>query len=247
MNKRIPKRLKKEPLIESIWEIRFSSAVDPVAELLPGLIFKAFGSEFQVIERLPAASIPAQLRQADVNWHYVPTVRLNGPPYAIQVGEHVVSLSCGRPYSGWAKFGEKIRMLAEVLKETNLISAPERFSMKYLDVLPMDGTPTISMLNVVMSLGERHVASDPVYFRTERTEGNLLHILQIICPAKAQLLGGAEVEGVLVDTDTVYKKEGTTDFWQNLEDRLNAVHDANKKMFFDLLKEETIASLEPEY
>ena len=97
-----------------------------------------------------------------------------------------------------------------------------------------------------MSLGGRDVAGDPVSFRTERKVGDLLHLVQIICPAQAQLLGGTQVSGILVDTDTICS-DAPADFWTNLSARLDVVHDANKRMFFELLTDETVASLEPEY
>ncbi len=39
----IPVRLKKEPLLEAIWEIRFSPAVDWLAEMLAGVLFQGLG------------------------------------------------------------------------------------------------------------------------------------------------------------------------------------------------------------
>ena len=106
--KSVPKRLRKEPLLEAIWEIRFTSDRESVAELLPGLIYKAIDIEFPKIERLPAADLPSAIVQQDAKLRYVPTKRLEGSPYSIQIGEHVVSLSCRRPYTGWGNF-EPIR------------------------------------------------------------------------------------------------------------------------------------------
>ena len=65
--KSVPKRLRKEPLLEAIWEIRFTSDRESVAELLPGLIYKAMAIEFPKIERLPAADLPSAIVQQDRN------------------------------------------------------------------------------------------------------------------------------------------------------------------------------------
>jgi len=40
MGDKIPIRLGKQPLIEAVWEVRFTSEKQSVADLLPGLIFK---------------------------------------------------------------------------------------------------------------------------------------------------------------------------------------------------------------
>lgn len=246
MPKQVPKRLGKEPLIESLWEIRFSSETNPVADLLPGLVFAAFPGEFPKIEPLPAANIPLQIRQLDANFRHTPTVRLRNDHYVIQIGEHVVSLSCLRPYKGWEEFGEKIRKLAGVLKETNLINNPERFSMKYTDILPAGNGLSIAPLDIVISLGGGNQNMLSLQLRTEVIEEGFVNIIQIISPADVQLLGGEKISGTLVDNDTIYDhKKG--DFWQNFHEQLDQMHAVNKRMFFNLLKEETITNLEPEY
>jgi len=149
--KSVPKRLRKEPLLEAIWEIRFTSDRESVAELLPGLIYKAIDIEFPKIERLPAADLPSAIVQQDAKLRYVPTKRLEGSPYSIQIGEHVVSLSCRRPYTGWGNFETKIMELAEILKATSLVTRPERFSLKYIDIISLTESPSLKPLRLTRS------------------------------------------------------------------------------------------------
>jgi uncharacterized protein (TIGR04255 family) len=244
--KNIPKRLKKEPLIESLWEIRFSSKVGSLAELLPGLLYKQFVADFPKVESLPTANVPLALRQSDPNLRYLPTMRLEGEPYSIQIGEHVVSLSCRRPYTGWAQFGGKIRELAKALKETGLLNEPERFSMKYINVLPMSGTPTIAPLSAGVSLGGRDIGGYALHLRSERTDNEFLNIVQIMSPTEVKLPSGEQFNGILIDVDTICPSE-SSGFWDNFDARLDEMHDLNKNIFFELLRPETIESLEPEY
>lgn len=100
MDTKIPIRLKKEPLLEAVWEIRFSWTKPFVADLLPGLLFKALPKKYNNTVRLPAADIPAPIVERDPNLRYVPKIRLENGNQSIQVGEHVASLSCRRLYSG---------------------------------------------------------------------------------------------------------------------------------------------------
>lgn len=246
MDQQIPKRLRKEPLMESLWEIRFSNAVRSIAELLPGMLFKQFAKEFPKIETLPAANLPIVIRQADPNLRYVPTMRLEGELYSIQIGEQVVSLSCRRPYTGWQAFGSKIRELATALQDTGLFSKPERFSMKYIDLLPSTEAPTIAPLSATISLGNRDIGDDAVHLRSERKENEFIHIVQIMSPAEVRFPNGDEFKGILIDIDTIYPILDV-DAWVDFNVRLDQLHDLNKKIFFELLKPETIQSLEPEY
>jgi len=82
---KIPIRLKKEPLLEAIFEIRFTGAKQSVAELLPGLIFKAMPEKYPETVRLPAADIPARILENDPNLKFVPKIRLQNQNQAIQL------------------------------------------------------------------------------------------------------------------------------------------------------------------
>lgn len=246
MNKKIPKRLKKEPLLEALWEIRFSSNKGTVVEILPGMIYQAFHGDFQKIERLPAANLPSQILQQDVNLRYVPTVKLEGSPYTIQIGEHVVSISCPRPYAGWEQFKSKILDLSEKLKQTALITQPERFSLKYIDIIPATAQPSLEPLDIKIQLGTRSIDRNQVQLRTEIIEEYLINVIQIVTGAHASTPTGEQFEGILCDIDTIYQgKDG--DFWEDFSNNLDKAHDSNKRQFFYLLKNDTIKRLEPEY
>lgn len=244
--KSVPKRLRKEPLLEAVWEIRFTSDRESVAELLPGLIYKAIGIEFPKIERLPAADLPSAIVQQDAKLRYVPTVRLEGSPYSIQIGEHVVSLNCRLPYTGWGNFEPKIMELAEILRETSLITRPERFSLKYIDVIPLTESPSLKPLRVVVKLGTHELTNNHVQLRTEIRENGFLHIVQIVSSAQAVLSTGEHFEGLLLDIDTICQRE-PGEFWSDFSLLLDRAHQLNKNMFFHILTDETIDQLEPEY
>jgi uncharacterized protein (TIGR04255 family) len=244
--KSVPKRLRKEPLLEAVWEIRFTSDRESVAELLPGLIYKAIGIEFPKIERLPAADLPSAIVQQDAKLRYVPTVRLEGSPYSIQIGEHIVSLSCRLPYTGWGNFEPKIMQLAEILKETSLITRPERFSLKYIDIITLTESPSLKPLRVVVKLGTHELTSNHVQLRTELRENGFLHIVQIVSSAQAVLSTGEHFEGLLLDIDTICQRE-PGEFWSDFPPLLDRAHQLNKNLFFHILTDETIDQLEPEY
>ena len=246
IGKSVPKRLRKEPLLEAVWEIRFTSDRESVAELLPGLIYKAMSTELFKIERLPAASLPSALVQQETKLRYVPTVRLEGSPYSIQIGENVVSLSCRLPYTGWGKFEPKIMHLAEILKETSLLTRPERFSLKYIDVISLGDSPSLKLLEILVKLGTNELTTDPVQLRTELRENGFVHIVQVVSPAQAVLSTGELFKGILLDIDTICQREANN-FWLDFPDQLQRAHQLNKSLFFRLLTKETIDRLEPEY
>ncbi len=244
--KQIPKRLKKEPLLEAIWELRFSSDRESITELLPGLIYQAIGTIYPKVERLPAANLPPPVLQQDPALRYTPTIRMVGDPYSILIGEHVVTLSCRRPYKGWEEFKSKILELVKMLKDTQLLNKPERFSLKYIDIISFDNTITLEPLDVDLKIGSHELTSRPVHLRTEVSEDEFLHIIQIASPAEVKLTSGELFAGVLVDIDTIFQPS-TKDFWSGFDDLLGKAHELSKNWFFNILKDVTIERLEPEY
>lgn len=247
MDKKIPVRLKKEPLLEALWEIRFTSTKPSVLDLLPGLLFKALPEKYPDIVRLPAADIPDFIVEHDPKLRYVPKTRLEGGNHAVQIGKQMVALSCRRPYSGWKTFSADISELIKVVRDTKLIGQLERFSLKYIDLIELEQPPDLACLTVELKLGGYELNMRLVQLRTEIKENGLIHIIQIASPAEVALPGeDKRLSGVLLDIDTINPiKEGES--WEEVENRLDAAHSASKRMFFGLLTTETIEKLEPEY
>jgi len=247
MVNKTPIRLHKEPLIEAVWEVRFTSTKPSVVDLLPGIMFPALKDKYPNIVRLPSADIPALIAEHDPVLRYVPKIRLEGGNQAVQIGEHVVSLSCRRPYSGWKTFSEDIRSIIQIVRNIGLIDRLERFSLKYMDIIDLDQPPSLSCLNLDLKIGGYDTHTRPVQLRTEIKEGDIIHIVQILSPAEVSIPGNSKkFVGVLVDIDSIRPiKENET--WNNINQHLDDIHLSSKKMFFNLLTPETIDKLEPEY
>lgn len=242
----IPKKLRKEPLIEAVCELRFKSDKDSIADLLPGLIFQKLDNRFPKVEKLPASNLPAELFKHDPNLRYIPTIKLTGEPYSIMIGEHVFSLSCTRPYAGWDEFSSLIIELLAILKQTSLITHPERISLKYIDILLATEGFTLDALNLELQIGGNRITTAPVQLRTELNGEEFTNIIQVGSPAQVALNAGPLIDGILIDIDTI-SRTMPSDFWLISKDFLDRAHAISKSMFFDLLKPETIKCLDPEY
>lgn len=245
-DKMIPKKLRKEPLIEAVCELRFKSDKDSTSDLLPGLIFQKLGDRFPKVEKLPASNLPPIVFKNDPNLRYVPTIKLTGEPYSIMIGEHVFSISCTRPYVGWDEFSSMIVNLLSILNQTSLITHPERISIKYIDILMTSEGHTLDALNLELQIGGNRIITAPVQLRTELNAEEFINVIQIGSPAQAALITGQLFDGILIEIDTV-SRTMPSDFWLNSKDFLDRAHAISKSMFFDLLKPETINRLEPEY
>ena len=154
MKTKIPKKLRKAPLVEALWEVRFSKSRGPVVELLPGLLFKAFSNKYPNTVRLPSSWLPEPVIKVDPKFQFMPKVRLEGDRQAIQIGEQILSLSCRRPYPGWESFSQDIKALIKVVKETELITQLDRFSLKYINIIELNPPLGVEGLNFELRIGK---------------------------------------------------------------------------------------------
>lgn len=248
MNRPIPKRLRREPLVEAVWEMRLASDEEiPLGEMLPGIVYQAMRDDYPHLVRLPFAEIPRLIANQDPNLRYAPSVRLEHPenPFSIQIGQRVVTLSCRRPYAGWSEFSRRIRELAQVLRNAGLVRRPERFSLKYIDLLELDPAPSLASLDMSLTLGSHTLEDKPTQLRTEIREEPFIHVVQIATPVEVTLAGQQPLSGTLVDIDTIHIVSGA--FWDELEEQLDPAHEASKRMFFNLLTANAEQRLDPEY
>lgn len=243
----IPKRLKKEPLIEAIWQVQFDSR--GASEVLPGLLYAKLRNHYAGIQlhRLPTADIPAMVAQLDPNLRLAAKVRLEAPQAAFlwQVGDRVVTVNCRKPYAGWERFKTTILDLIQTIEESGLVPQPQRHSLRYIDLLTLDEAPDLSALQLDMQLGAHQVKKLPLQVRLELPDQACLHVVQIATPAHVQLPEGIQ-KGSVVDLETFFLEQPAS--WDEVRDQLGTLHDSSKQLFFEhLLTPQAIHALDPEY
>lgn len=133
----VPHRLKKDGIVEALFEVRFTSSTIPeiyigqlvagISTIMPGL----------AIERLPVADLPFPMRRGDPNLAFQPTLQLKNEPTTriARIGEMVVSWHALAPYPGWEVFAPEIRQVFDlVAKSVDQISI-SRVGFRYLNLL----------------------------------------------------------------------------------------------------------------
>ena len=244
---RLPKKLKKEPLVDAIFEIRFSSKI-PASSVLPGLFDPLMLAERNV-ERLPVADVPISLRHADSNLRYAPVVRLGLDKFFLLISDFGVALACKMPYVGWDAFKAKILEVMLLLKSKNVVESLERYSFKYVDLIEgANLRDLISQIAIGIEIGRHPIKSEPFSLRVEMLRDDLLHIVQVIAPVSLMTPSGQR-NGAIVDIDVICNNviPDFSVFENHLPGALEVIHQAAKQMFFDCLMPETITRLEPVY
>lgn len=243
----LPKRLRKEPIIEAIWQAQFDSG-QGIGDLLPGILFTELRKSHPALQlrRLPSADIPAAIAQIDPNLRFTPKMLMEEPggSFIWQVGDRVITLNCRRPYVGWARFKEAVEALSRIVEGSGLIAQLQRHSLRYIDLLTEELANDLSVLRVAMSVGDRTIR-DRVQMRVEIPEADYLHVVQIATAAQVNL-SGSQLTGTIVDLETL--PASPTRDWSSVRAQLGELHDRSKEMFFrQILTDESVFKLDPEY
>ncbi len=247
MPKQLPTKLGKSPLIDAIFEVRIAGSM-PLGGIITGMLFSTLGCTD--LQRLPHADIPDFVRQTDPNLRYVVLSRLSWGNYYIGVGDNVVTLSPTYPYRGWSDFKEMIVRLADALSSVKVISSVERFSLKYIDVLDSNVHSDVNdTLSFQLNFNDREINRRTLQVRAEIPFQDGVHILQLVGQVSGTILNGPAFDGIMLDVDSIQDTAGHSvdHIFGTIKDQIQGLHDVNKELFFEMLTDNCLKRLEPEY
>jgi uncharacterized protein (TIGR04255 family) len=195
----LPTKLKKEPLVDAVFELRFSSTV-AASNVIPGILLARLKKPPRM-ERLPAADIPTQIRALNPVFQAQPLIRIHwNDSFMILVGDAGLGLACKMPYPGWHNFKSHILELTELLTESQFIDQIDRYSLKYVGIVEgKDIAEQIGRIKLSLKLGSYILKAEPFTTRIEMQRGSILHIVSLAAPATAGLADGTQRQGMLVD------------------------------------------------
>jgi uncharacterized protein (TIGR04255 family) len=245
----LPKKLGKDLLIDAVFDMRFKAKV-PASNILPGLVFTKFPGD-KTLERLPTAELPElMLKSVDPNLRYAPLIRIHWDNFYVLSGNQSAGLSCKLPYPGWTTtFKPAILKLAHLLGEAPIVDMVERFSLKYTNMIPSEHGNAPTTVEFALKVGSHDAAGTLFQIRTELRKGNLVSVVQIAAEGQATLADGTSRKGVVIDIDTIALNinKPFDAFFAELPDELEVAHSEAKAIFFDCLKPDVLAKLEPVY
>lgn len=252
---KLPKRLKSEPIIDAIFEVRFAATKADVVSILPGYLYAQLGADR--VERLPAAEIPEVIQATDPTLRAMALQKVYWDRFYVLVGRESLGVGCQLPYPGWAKFKPAIERAFGVASQLNLIESVHRYSAKYVDLLPTNGPgEALAKLDFEIKIGGHKLSSEPYMLRAELVRDKFTHVLQNIGAVQVTTANqavdgqGRPQVGSVVDIDSICEVSPALRFGEFLEkfpDLSEEIHTANKVLFFECLKPETVESLGPEY
>ena len=236
---RIPTRLKKCSIVDSICEVRFESSFPP--EIVTGMIVGALNSlNISSIEGLPVLQIPEVLRSTDEQLKFAPHYKAIVGDMVLQFGGGVITISSPIPYIGWLAFKPEIQKVLSCLfqSESKLVKKITRVARRTVNFFPMD---VLNYTTVEVKTPIEYEKKQYQYVDYYKDSDNLIIRTVIANQASYQ-----ESEGSVIDIDAYIDYNSYTGIEAVME-AIERTHTESKKIFFILLCSDFIESMEPEY
>lgn len=239
-------------MVDAVFELRFSSGM-PVSAVLPGALYSYLESKGKKVKihNLPHSQMPSAIRDSDPNFKYIPLVRLEWNGFATHIGDGSVGVLCIMPYRTWKEFREEIVDVIGKTLELGAIKAIERFALKYVNLFQEKSIEqAISGFNLSLKVGGHQLTSEPAQIRMEIKHSSFVHALHLVTQATVgDSFSKTKKSGAVLEVDSVSTTRWTNleIFRSQLEENLDAIHAANKEIFFDCLRPELIKNLGAKY
>lgn len=251
MNEPFPISVTPTPIINAAIEIRFDTDFPPAAVF--GVIYGFLADKYPKSELLPIGKIPEQVRMADHMLLDQPHNRLyneSSDEFSVLVGPKILSFvytksNPRKNYPGWtSSIKEKVDyVLDKLLNESNVIKKVNRLGIRYTDFF--DGNIyDHTEFSVINQNDERDDTCITQLSQTKKVDGfvNKISISNESKYQNALILK----KGSVIDIDTSYENI-PADFKSNFSDYCEKAHIINKELFFKMLKQEYVDTLNPVY
>ena len=243
----LPTRLRVQPIVDAIAEVRFATSVD-ASLILPGFLLNSFpGAQ---VRRLPAAELPEVMRQTDENLKHQPLIRVEHENFFFLIGSASLAVGCGLPYPGWTQFESMIQKAIKIANDTGLVSTVNRYSLKYSDVIECSTTAEgVEYLDVKINVAGLPIGPHGFDLEFPMHSNGMVHLIKVALLATIGLIDETSRRGVFISVDSIAAETTFTmaDFANQAVELYSAMHSENKKRFFSCLAEETLQRLGAEY
>lgn len=235
----LPKLIEPCPIQEVTAAVLFDSVVPPEAIL--GVVYQAVGKEFGTVEVLPFGLMPSSVRDADPNLRIQPTHKLSSKEYSVLLGPHVVGVTKSGTYPGWSTFFPAAMKTLEAIGSTHIIGTVNRFGLRYVTFFDGD---VLGRLTLDISIAGEPAVGKQTALKTLISGTGYSSLLQIA--NGAALRGDMKNLGTVIDIEC-FQEGGSPFAADGLARFLNEAHISEKTLFFKLLKDDFLKTLNPRY
>jgi uncharacterized protein (TIGR04255 family) len=241
----VPSKLKTDLILSTIFEIRFSTKVP--AEAVFGILYNIVSKKYPNVKsvRLPILQLPEVVRNSDPNLKYQPHYQLNIDKRGIGISPKIIQFYVQKPYIGWEQWYAFITELLPEFINLELFEKIERTELRYVNFTEQS---LCSVANIDIEVGNKQLSCQPMTLRTEFQDKGYTVILQLANDAVVETTRQERFTGSVIDLDIIKNLDTSAiDFQNQIGTILNESHEIEKKLFFEILRLDFLAELQPNY
>lgn len=236
------KSISPDPVVSAVVELRFESALPKPA--IYGVLYSALREGYGTQTPLPIVQLPEVVRLNDPNFRHKPWYQLSGNGLLVQIGPDVLAINCdcSENYIGWANFWPLIQDILTRVEKTDVVTQITRVGIRYISFF--EGLNVFDKLKLTIEREGKSFVSEATTFVTLVQDASFT--MRLAVKNDAQLNSpSASKKGSTVDIDT-FKMESYTSF-EGIDSLIQDGHRLEKQLFFSLLRNEFLESLNPVY
>lgn len=232
----LPKAINPCPILDASVEVRFTTKLHPSAVF--GMIYNVLQTDFPKVENLPILQLPEAVRTTDPNFKFKPLYRISNPNFVAQIGPDVLTISSFPKYAGWDKFSKQIFSILDRIEKVGIIDSVLRIGIRYINFFEND---IFKDIDLKIYIGENDITYKNTIIRTEIEQESYRSSLQVANNANQN-----NKLGSIIDIDT-YTESNLSNFFKDKEDLISGGHTKEKELFYSLLKDDFLKTLNPTY
>lgn len=242
---RIPVKITPDRIRDSIVQVFFQSSV-PFEALIGVFYTTLLNSGWKYANRANQSLQPGKL-----------VIELTNSPQHFFIKDNVrfqlfpnqsVAFNCNNGYIGWKNYSKYINEVLTEISKTNYLSKFSRIGIRYISEFANIDIFEKIKIKVDIPFAENKVSNSS--HRIVLIDGEITKTINIAnkIPANTNLTGQTERVNYIsmLDIDVVKKSLSINDI-SILEDEINNVHAIEKEIFFELLRDEFLQTLNPQY
>jgi len=238
MRPQLPKSISPNPLINTTVEVRFVSTIeqDKVLNFYLNLLYDKLPEVHD--RRLPQLSGHI----SDPRMKYAANYIFQDKEFSVSADYNVIAFANVGDYKLWGNYFPFIKKILLALSDTGVVQKIERIGLRYASFLPYKGED-LPIIDLDINLDKNGYDRRNDFFRSEFFNDKFTLILQL----KRYLKDNENNDGVLIDIDAVRSDNIPQSFNDDFFGIIDNLHLEEKKLFFDLLHPNYLATLNPTY
>lgn len=232
----LPKAINPCPILDALFEVRFTTKIHPSAVF--GMIYNVLQADFPKVENLPVLQLPEAVRATDPNLKFKPHYRISNQNFVAQIGPDVITVSSFPKYAGWNEFSNQIFGILDRIEEVGIIGSVLRIGIRYINFFDND---IFKNIDLKINIGKNDIDYKNTIIRTE--------IEQDLYKSSLQVANNANHNnklGSIIDIDT-FTESNLSNFFAHKKELISNGHTKEKELFFSLLKDDFLKTLNPVY